>query len=503
MIASVRTRAGLGLPPEKFYTNDSENTNRRLRHKTRGKELGETAFAKVMKELIEDDQETEFILGVFGGSGQYEFRESFKHLEISKEDWFGMSEAQRKKKVANIYALSIEDMYEPRDNQSQGRMFSARSSTVVHLPTKNDLSLPASSVQDQLDRHIAIHIWEKAGRLLSREDTILPAPSRDNSLKAFSVLSEFGDAPNFVQVSSNGKITCTCKNFKPNKICAHVVSVAEKQNSLNEFVKWYLKQKIPNNLTAVATLDVNVKASGRKPSAPRRRRQAKTDVQIYSSSLPPSSLSVSSTPHLPQIQITADQGPSCSVSLSSASLHPPIRPSLSVPTAPPVQHSGLTQSCRYPPPTYPYLNSLPIQTASVNPHVAVPPGFPLPPKPPIPPSHNPYFLTKLKGNIARCKGCEGFFRKDLPENTIDSVAVIGRKESDWYPFVYEDGSKCWRMSRVQNHYYHINLPCLKNRNHDFTISHLTSLLSRMEGGLIISNAMAQELWERFGETIFQ
>ena len=139
------------------------------------------------------------------------------------------------------------------------------------------------------------------------------------------------------------------------------------------------------------TLDVNVKASRRKPSASRRRRQTKTDVQIYSSSLPPSSLSVSSTPHLPQIQITADQGPSCSVSLSSASLHPYIRPSLSVPTAPPVQHSGLTQSCRYPTPTYPYLNSLPIQTASVNPRVAVPPGFPLPPKPPIPSSHNPYF----------------------------------------------------------------------------------------------------------------
>ena len=126
MIASVRTRAGLGLPPERFYTNDSENTNHPLRHKTRGKELGETAFAKVMKELIEDDQETEFILGVFGGFGQYEFSESFKHLEISKEDWFGMSKTQRKKKVANIYALSIEDTYEPSANQSQGRMFFAR-----------------------------------------------------------------------------------------------------------------------------------------------------------------------------------------------------------------------------------------------------------------------------------------------------------------------------------------------------------------------------------------
>lgn len=33
MITSVRTKAGLGFPPQKFYTNDFENTNRRLRHK--------------------------------------------------------------------------------------------------------------------------------------------------------------------------------------------------------------------------------------------------------------------------------------------------------------------------------------------------------------------------------------------------------------------------------------------------------------------------------------
>ena len=98
MIANVRTRAGLGIPPEKFYINDSENTNRRLKHKTGGRELGETAFAKAMKELIEDDQETEFILALFNSSEQYEFREPFRHLTVSHDDWFGMSEEQKKKK---------------------------------------------------------------------------------------------------------------------------------------------------------------------------------------------------------------------------------------------------------------------------------------------------------------------------------------------------------------------------------------------------------------------
>lgn len=58
MTADVQTKAGLSSQPDKFYTNDSKNTSARLRHKTKGKEVGETAFAKAMKEMIEDDQET-------------------------------------------------------------------------------------------------------------------------------------------------------------------------------------------------------------------------------------------------------------------------------------------------------------------------------------------------------------------------------------------------------------------------------------------------------------
>lgn len=58
MTADVQTKAGLSSQPDKFYTNDSKNMSVRLRHKTQGKEVGETAFAKAVKEMIEDDQET-------------------------------------------------------------------------------------------------------------------------------------------------------------------------------------------------------------------------------------------------------------------------------------------------------------------------------------------------------------------------------------------------------------------------------------------------------------
>lgn len=55
MIVSVRIRVGFGISFEKFYINDFENVNRRLRYKTGGKEFGETVFVKVIKEFIEDD----------------------------------------------------------------------------------------------------------------------------------------------------------------------------------------------------------------------------------------------------------------------------------------------------------------------------------------------------------------------------------------------------------------------------------------------------------------
>lgn len=70
MIAVVRTKTGLGNPPNKFYTNDSENTNRRLRDKTKGREQGETSFVRDMKELIEDGQETEVVLALYGSVGK-------------------------------------------------------------------------------------------------------------------------------------------------------------------------------------------------------------------------------------------------------------------------------------------------------------------------------------------------------------------------------------------------------------------------------------------------
>ena len=188
----------------------------------------------------------------------------------------------REKKVASVYALAIEELYEMKDTPCEGHMYAVRrGSFAMCNEDQEDLSfsLPASAVEG-LDFHIAQQIWKKASRLLAKKDAIFPEPSKDTSVCHFCVISETSDTPNFVQLASNGKIRCTCKNYRPKKVCLHAIAVAEKENRLNDFVSWYRKQKVQNNLTAVASLNVNIKASGRKKSAPQRHTQARLDVQV-------------------------------------------------------------------------------------------------------------------------------------------------------------------------------------------------------------------------------
>ena len=212
-----------------------------------------------------------------------------------------MNEEQRTKKVMSVYAADIEDLYSLKDNQGVNQTCFVRCDKGNEDPNgvPNELLVTATAMKDALDLHIAEQLWKKAERLLSLGDAILPAPSTDKSSEAFSVLSQSGDSPNFAKVYNNAKVTCNCRNYKPKKICAHAISVAESLGILSEFVAWYRKQKVPTNLTSVATLDTNVKASGQKQGAAKREQKPKDAVLQYEASLLLHSASVSSPQAFP------------------------------------------------------------------------------------------------------------------------------------------------------------------------------------------------------------
>ena len=65
-----------------------------------------------------------------------------------------------------------------------------------------------------------------------------------------------------------------------------------------------------------------------------------------------------------------------------------------------------------------------------------------------------------------------------------------------------DSSKCWHLGRARD-YYHATMTCIKYRNPGFkTELHLTGVAGRLEGGLVLTNELWRELWERFGQAIF-
>ena len=75
----------------------------------------------------------------------------------------------------------------------------------------------------------------------------------------------------------------------------------------------------------------------------------------------------------------------------------------------------------------------------------VTPRIQLPPKPPVPESNNLYFLVQIRGNIAKCSGCNGAFKGACPLPPPDDNFIIGRKDKDWFLYTQSNREKYWKL----------------------------------------------------------
>jgi dimeric dUTPase (all-alpha-NTP-PPase superfamily) len=93
-IAPVRQRVGLGLPPEKFTTNRSEQTNRSIQEFVRKeckeqKKVDEFSFCVALNKLVKI-QKQEIELAIVG-NGEYRIREKYQQLSVPPEKWNKMN----------------------------------------------------------------------------------------------------------------------------------------------------------------------------------------------------------------------------------------------------------------------------------------------------------------------------------------------------------------------------------------------------------------------------
>lgn len=280
MTADVRAKAGLGLPPKRFYTNDSETNNERIKHKMDHREAGLCSFVAGMKQLAYS-QETEFAKALCGMSTEYKLRDVFSSFAVPAEKWYDMREDQRRSHVQRVYKLAMSEMY-------------AANPQHCVLVSRSDVQLPTLSITPELSGLGSIiplpvlkGVWRKAALLLSVfENNVSSAPSKDPSTKVFCVQSQTDKSPipYFVQIyccskchtsCSHVKVTCTCKMYRPNSICSHALVVAEKCGDLDSFLKWRVSQDKSYNFSSLATVNINTKSSGRKGNRQRRDRSQK------------------------------------------------------------------------------------------------------------------------------------------------------------------------------------------------------------------------------------
>ena len=113
MLKEKRILAGLGCPPEPFYTNDVESKNRVLKHQTNYRKQELPQFVEHMRELIME-QRSEVEKAV-AGLGEYSLTSAYQHLGVETKRWFLKTEAQRKRAIAKFMTAKLVESVESQE----------------------------------------------------------------------------------------------------------------------------------------------------------------------------------------------------------------------------------------------------------------------------------------------------------------------------------------------------------------------------------------------------
>ena len=111
---------------------------------------------------------------------------------------------------------------------------------------------PLSSLD--IPSHTKIQIWSNAQHYLSDLSAICKSPGEED---VWLVKSSQGKRPHYVKLSKSNRCNryicdSDCLAYKSSKICAHSVAVAQKNDHLESFLKWFKSQKPQLNLTKLA-----------------------------------------------------------------------------------------------------------------------------------------------------------------------------------------------------------------------------------------------------------
>ena len=195
MLSPIRQAAGLGNPPEPFYTNEIESINRVIKRKAGYKASEWPEFCKLAKELI-DEQKNEIEKAVVG-VGEYRFCDEFKHLQLSLVKWSSMTKLQREKYLQKLVRLSLQEAKVPPFSRTRA----LSSMETLNLSKRFNICGNQFNAENcAVSADILQKMFAKAEKLVMGNNSICPSPG---SVNAKLVESKSGNRPHFVMVKAN------------------------------------------------------------------------------------------------------------------------------------------------------------------------------------------------------------------------------------------------------------------------------------------------------------
>ena len=107
MLKSVRIKAGLGDPPQPFYTNGVESQNNVIKHQIKYTSQESPQFINSMQEMVvcQRKEVERAVIGI----GEYRLSERFKQYSIDQSKFFLMFEKQREKSLKKFFTAQFDD----------------------------------------------------------------------------------------------------------------------------------------------------------------------------------------------------------------------------------------------------------------------------------------------------------------------------------------------------------------------------------------------------------
>lgn len=264
MIYPVRKAVGLGH--EFYYNNAPESINNTIKRKNDYKACNDVVqFTENVREI--KDIQARNVERAIVGEGPYRLCPEYSDLCVEPEVWFyNMTASERQSHLEKFANMNI--------RQKKGKDFGVTPSCTNRNLTQG---LSVSFEDSGLSQIVHQSSWQKAIQLVSKADSMSPAPGRHRNKAVFVESQSAGvERPNLVLLKTDGSATCECQKFKETKLCSHIIAVAERDGSLATVLAWYNSSGFIN-LAQTAARGAP-KKSGKKPGEKQRVRHKGTPL---------------------------------------------------------------------------------------------------------------------------------------------------------------------------------------------------------------------------------